>query len=196
MHKTGYGCSKPYCNDRTLRRMVPGYFSRLRSPSHLLNRPQGRRHVLIDSIIPNRNYAGLRSSTPGCMAVRGSGMRTSLDQVKLGSSSSGGPMMFSAYYRPHIRVNIGNEIATDVPSLRSLSRVRKSVPGFSDAACTLRGPLFVSGEGVPCDWSARRLRKDHPEISSRMRRGNGMGEILRGPWTSRSRVTTSPCYAC
>ena len=165
--------------NRTLRKMVPTYFARMRSPSYISNRPRGRRHVRIDtSVVLGRDYAGRRSFTPGFMEARGSGLRPSLDSGrKPVDRCEGRQMMFSSFYRPHIRVTIRKDAEVDLPR-RKLSRVRKPVVGLSNAACSLSGPLVVLE-----NENSRRIRKEHPQISSRMRQGNGMGDILQGQKT-------------
>lgn len=184
--------------NRTLRKMVPTYFASLRSPSHLANRPRGRRHVLIDSVLTGREYAGRRSFTPAYMDARGSGMRTDKIKDKLAvNNAEARHLMFSAFYRPQIRVGIRND-AEIQRHRRTVSQTRKPVPGAANACCSLRGSLIVLDHMYEKDMrfpagndsTPRRIRKEHPQISARMRKGNSMGSILQGQWSSRSAMAT------
>lgn len=190
--------------NRTLRKMVPTYFASLRSPSHLANRPRGRRHVLIDSVLTGREYAGRRSFTPAYMDARGSGMRTDKIKDKLAvNNAEARHLMFSAFYRPQIRVGIRND-AEIQRHRRTVSQKRKPVPCAANACCSLRGCLIVLDhmDGKEArfpagnDSAPRRIRKEHPQISARMREGNSMGSILKSQWSSRSATSTATDFSC
>ena len=194
---------------RTLKKPVLSYFANLVSPSNPRNRPTGKRIVDMASLRDCRAYAGSRTRTPGMIPVeepwdfRG----TSIEGSQPPSSNR---VVFSACYRPQIRVNITPTRVQDEAFQRCSPRVRKPVPGSRCLSSSLRGAIVRfensrSGPGKHASyslkpaspgWEEKRVRKDHPLITARMRRGSDVGSLLKAQWDCQRSPLSSRSTAC
>jgi hypothetical protein len=193
---------------RFLRKPVPEYHEYLMSPGNPRNKPRGKR--TIDGSIFNQfnDYAGLRTKTPGVIpACEPWGFCVSRNSVPHSDVSVSSPrFLFSSAYRPQIRVNISNGPLE--PSSKHRTRRGFHKTGLMETA--LCGSVVSSRISDPpvrkhCTYSLkresdefldRRSRKDHPEISPRMRRGADIGHVIKSQFNmfeDSLPMETAPC---
>lgn len=178
---------------RTLRRMVPGYIEQLRSPSNIQNRPRRKRVVDQALISTSRGYAGKRSSTPSYIRAR-EVWPGELDEARTCTRQAFGfdmappetrRMVFSAVYKPQIRVKIKYDTSDQSPRKATYHRIRKPVPESAPSRSCMHGSLVLPSErsnvsrkhatyGMkPRDPQTsstyRRMTREHPVLSARMR---------------------------
>jgi len=199
-------------NVRTLKKPVLSYFTFLNSPLNPPNKPTGKRIIDMHSLRESPAYAGSRTRTPGMISVRepwnfrgeiGMDPESNLEDLR------GRQFVFSSFYRPQVRVNYAPQRSQDI-SIHSSSRIRKPVPGCPGMNDSLRGPL-ICFETKRCvrrkhptfsikltspDHQDRRVRRDHPEISPRMRRGSDVGSILKKHWDTDTSIHSSRSTTC
>ena len=199
---------------RTLRRMIPSYQESLSSPQNPLNRPRGKKSVNRDEITTARDYAGKRSSTPSYIRANDQwSIRPIEPRHNAGRFSRFGGlppetsrMVFSSHYRPQIRVNIKYDDNVQTPSGTRL-RLRKPAGDITSNGCSLRGPLVSSTALLPLERKHatyalkrldpqipvpyRRITREHPDLSARMRHGNDMRDLINSQWQYDKRPDTA-----
>jgi len=171
----------------TLRRMVPGYYSWLEDPTNPLNRVTHRRHVDPEKQDFVKGFAGKRSLTPAFIQAR------PLTSWHRGSECDSG-LRFSCAYRPSIRVSIRCKISESSRLKRGSSCLRRRVENAPAAKCnisqagmvpirfeSLSARLHVqlkTQSDIPSTIPHHRIRKEHPILSTRMREGCNMTQLL------------------
>ena len=193
---------------KSLKRLVPSYFDFLSSPSNPRNRLQGKRIVNLEALRISRAYAGKRTRTPGVIPVSEPwGFRSPAVLDDPNSAASGPRAVFSSCYRPQIRVNINTNLVRHV---RNESRLRKPVPDNRSHVASLKASLVMpeafyaespkhpsfslktrSAEAVD-----RRIRRDHPVISQRMRRGSDIQNIMKSQLSNDQAQQSGRSTAC
>ena len=162
-----------------------------------------RRSVNMDSIRTDRAYAGQRSATPAYIHCRPDGARPSssagLRFNHFGDPvvSEGNPMVFSAAYRPQLRVyakkitEFGRQQVKPrqrKPILSPVGDVIKVVlpaggrPGIEGMSARKHSTFVYRPESRHSVREARPLSKEHSVISARMRVGSDMSSLIAFPW--------------
>ena len=199
---------------RTLRRMVPGYIEQLQSPLNIQNRPRRKRVVDQALISTSRGFAGKRSSTPSY--IRASEVWPGEpDEPRSCTRQAFGfvmappetrRMVFSAVYKPQIRVKIKYDTTEQSPRKATYHRIRKPVPESVPSRSCMRGSLVLHSEpsnisrkhatyGMkPRDPQTsstyRRITREHPVLSVRMRGGEVMKDLISSQWNFLVRAKT------
>ena len=197
MNSNGEGTECNMREMRCLKKPVPAYHSYLHSPNNPRNRMTGKKIVNLNVLCQGRDYAGRRTRTPGVIPVSEPWAFRDSDADQTGVLCCSGRAVFSSCYRPQIRVNINTTHVDSGARNRPDSRVRKAVPGNRSLFPCLKGSVVVSdvhsvtrlkhasfsAKVRSAEHVDRRLRKDHPEISARMRQGRGFGDLLKTQWS-------------
>ena len=166
------------------------------------DRSSRKRFVNPSSLTLDAKYAGLRSmNTPGVIPTTHWWSPRNITSRSTGDSSdhNSGRVVFSADYRPSIRVIIRQDKTVSVVA-RKGRKLRKDLPDAPARKTCMRGSIVISEPAwspSPCKHSTysekrsaietpeRRVRKDHPEISLRMRLGSNMDEIMKSQFSNR-----------
>ena len=199
-------------NMRSLKKPVLSYFAYLSSPLNPRNKPTGKRIVDMHSLRQLPTYAGSRTRTPGMIGIHEPWDFRSTSELQIDQRKRPPPrqMVFSACYRPQIRVNIVPDRSQELPSERVAKRFRKPVPGSRCLSACLRGSQVCaeprttmvskhasySMKRVSPEMKERKLRREHPDISPRMRAGSNIGDILRKQWNSETIDHSSRSTTC
>ncbi len=172
----------------TLRRMVPDYETRLRDSRRSQNRAPRRRFIDPYEVRVSLDCAGKRSSTPGVIFQRPRTAPYASDDVH--------QLLFSCTYRPQIRVTISKTPSLAIPPHGEEPRVRGRSGSARASVSNLSIKGLVPRESLSKNKHAsyglkqkstlatnretfhHRHLKEHPVISSRMRQGCKMFEIL------------------
>ena len=127
---------------RTLKKPVTEYFAYLQSPLNPRNKAIGKRIVDMESIRDCHAYAGSRTRTPGIISVNEPWRFREQNQSRTCAQSRtvNKQMVFSAFYRPHIRVNIKPTRSKNVSDHLKTIRLRKAVPDCRCLSTSLNGP--------------------------------------------------------
>ena len=193
--------------------MVPSYFEHLRSPTNSANRQSRKRQVDQYETGTSRGYAGKRTSTPAFIRAND---RLPTRPIELGPNSirrrnPGGmepetvQMVFSAYYRPQIRTGIKRDETVSTPRAPN-ARLRKPVHGSVNLRGALAGSIVADVSHIrvlPKHFTYsvklsdpqlvlpyRRMTREHPINSGRMRTGSDMADLIRSQWSCSARPVT------
>lgn len=156
-----------------------------------------------------REYAGKRTFTPGVIPAFDIS-HCGLSPEVASEANGPGRFVFSAFYRPQIRLHKDGKAATPARVVQE-RRLRKPPCTQSRAQfCSLKASILSDSAGVPAvvkhnSYSLkklsgvevpRRARKSHPEVTAKMRSGNNIGELLRSQWPNERIDLSARSTAC